>query len=201
MLEILNPSLKNKSLVLNRYGRNNTTLALGGAAVTAINALLQELEQEAGTTRRVFECVPEAQLGWRPHPKSLTLGQLALHVATIPGVIAEMATHSPFSAAPIPRLQPSSVAELFAALDQSVTEARKILSELDENELGSTWKLIDGDQVIMAVPRGALLRTLMLNHWYHHRGQLTVYLRQVGSVVPAIYGPSTDENPFMPKQG
>lgn len=164
--------------------------------MSMIEALLQELEQEAQTTRRVLERVPGDRLAWKPHDKSMSLGQLALHVATVPGAIAEIAGQSPF---PLPEFnQPSatSAAELIPALEQSVAKAREILRAMDDAALAKTWMAVDGDREVMAVPVGALLRSIMLNHWYHHRGQLSVYLRQVGVPVPSIYGPSADENPF-----
>lgn len=165
--------------------------------MSMIDALLQELEQEAQTTRRVLERVPDDRLGWKPHDKSMSLGQLALHVATTPGSVAEMALTSPF---PIPQfIQPSAgtAAELIPALEQSVTRAREILRGMDDAALGSIWRVVDGERELMALPLGAVFRTVMLNHWYHHRGQLSVYLRQVGALVPSIYGPSADENPFL----
>lgn len=82
------------------------------------------------------------------------------------------------------------------ALEASVGEAKKILSSMDDAALGETWRLLNGEREVMALPRGAVLRSIMLNHWYHHRGQLSVYLRLLGVPVPSIYGPSADENPF-----
>jgi uncharacterized damage-inducible protein DinB len=164
--------------------------------MTAIDAILQELDQEAQTTRRVLERVPGDRLAWKPHDKSMSLGQLALHVATVPGAIAEISRQSPF---PMPEfVQPaaSSAAELLPALDQSITKAREILRGMTDAELGTIWRVVDGDREVMAIPVGALFRSIMLNHWYHHRGQLCVYLRQVGVPVPSVYGPSADENPF-----
>ena len=164
--------------------------------MSMIKALLQELEQEAQTTRRVLERVPGDRLGWKPHDRSMSLGQLSLHVAMIPGAIAEMSQKSPFSISGFVQTSATSAAELVPALEQSVTKARQILGGLDESDLGKIWRAVDGDRDVMAVPVGALLRSVMLNHWYHHRGQLSVYLRQVGALVPSIYGPSADENPF-----
>jgi uncharacterized damage-inducible protein DinB len=126
----------------------------------------------------------------------MSLGQLALHVATIPGAIAEMSRQSPF---PVPRFvqpEPVSVAELTTALDQSVARACAVLGEMEEESLSDLWRVVDGDREVMVIPVAVLLRSIMLNHWYHHRGQLAVYLRQVGALVPSIYGPSADENPF-----
>jgi len=162
-----------------------------------ITELLQELEQEAHATRRVFERVPEDQLGWKPHEKSMTLGQLAMHVASLPAAIAEVALQPSFDVkTQIPLPSATSVAELIVTLDQSIAKARTLLSGMDETMLASTWRMVDGDRELFGIPRAAFLRSVMLNHWYHHRGQLTVYLRQTGALVPAIYGTSADENPF-----
>jgi len=164
-----------------------------------IEGMLQELEQEAATTRRVLERVPDNQLGWRPHQKSRTLGQLALHIAMVPGAVAEfVASPSPVQAPQFgPDPSPASSSELMPILDQSIAKARKVLGSMDDATLLATWRMMLGDREIFAVPRAAMLRSIMLNHWYHHRGQLTVYLRQLDVPVPSVYGPSADENPFM----
>jgi uncharacterized damage-inducible protein DinB len=161
-----------------------------------IDGLLQELEHEAQTTRRVLERVPEAHLGWRPHPKSMSLGQLALHVATTPGGVAELAIPPSVPVPKFDRPSATSAAELMTALNESVAKARMLLEGMDDATLLGPWKLMDGEREVMALPRAALLRTIMLNHWYHHRGQLSVYLRELNVPVPSIYGPSADENPF-----
>ena len=168
--------------------------------MSAIEMLLQELDHEAKATRRVLERVPDDRLGWKPHDRSMTLGQLALHVAVVPGAIAEMSQNSPF---PVPQFkQPSatSVTQLVETFDESLAKARRILGGIDDAALANTWRMVDGDREVMALPVGALLRALMLNHWYHHRGQLCVYLRQVGVPVPSVYGPSADENPFAARE-
>jgi uncharacterized damage-inducible protein DinB len=165
-----------------------------------IEALLQELEHEAKTTRRVLERVPDDRLAWKPHDKSMSLGQLALHVAVIPGRIAEMAQETPYHIRSVTQPSATSAAELVPALDQSVARAKEILRAMDDAALAKTWRAVDGDREVMAIPVAAVLRTIMLNHWYHHRGQLSVYLRQVGALVPSIYGPSADENPFAARQ-
>jgi uncharacterized damage-inducible protein DinB len=162
-----------------------------------IDSMLQELEQEAQTTRRVLERVPGDQLAWRPHEKARTLGELALHVAMVPGGVAELvASPSPAQAPEFTDPSPKSVSELIPALDQSIAKARKVLGGMNDATLMATWRLMQGDRVLFAVPRVAMLRSVMLNHWYHHRGQLTVYLRELGVPIPSIYGPSADENPF-----
>jgi len=158
--------------------------------------MLEELDRESQTTRRVLERVPNDRLAWKPHQKSMSLGQLALHVATLPGAIAEISLQSPFQAPKFVQPSASSASELLPALDESLAKAKRALGNQDDASLTSMWRLMDGDRELFAVPRGALLRTLMLNHWYHHRGQLSVYLRELDVPVPSIYGPSADENPF-----
>jgi uncharacterized damage-inducible protein DinB len=164
--------------------------------MSMIEALIQELEQESQTTRRVLERVPGDRLGWKPHDKSMSLGQLALHVATTPGGVSGMVRQSPM---PIPRfVQPSasSSAELIPALEQSVAQAKENLRAIGDSGLAGTFSVVAGDKEVMTMPVGAALRFIMLNHWYHHRGQLSVYLRELDVPVPSIYGPSADENPF-----
>ena len=162
-----------------------------------IDGMLQELEQETQTTRRVIERVPDNQLAWRPHEKARTLGELALHVAMVPGGVAELvASPSPAQAPQFTDPSPSSASELIPALDQSIAKVKEVLGGMDDAALMATWRLMQGDRELLAVPRVAMLRSVMLNHWYHHRGQLTVYLRELGVPIPSIYGPSADENPF-----
>ena len=164
--------------------------------MTMVDAFVQELEQEAQTTRRVLERVPDAHLGWKPHEKSMTLGQLALHVAVVPGAVAEVAAQSTASVPEFAHPAATSAAELVPALDESISKAKRVLAGMDDAALDATWQLVSGDRVVLALPRKAILRSIMLNHWYHHRGQLSVYLRQLGVRLPSIYGPSADENPF-----
>jgi uncharacterized damage-inducible protein DinB len=162
-----------------------------------IDGMLQEFEQETQTTRRVLERVPDNQLAWRPHEKARTLGELALHVAMVPGGVAELvASPSPAQAPRFTDPSPKSASELIPALDQSIAKVKKVLGGMDDAALMATWRLMQGDRELLAVPRVAMLRSVMLNHWYHHRGQLTVYLRALGVPIPSIYGPSADENPF-----
>src|SRR5436190_1472775 len=123
--------------------------------------------------------------------KARTLGELALHVAMVPGGVAELvASPSPAQTPQFTDPSPKSASELIAALDQSIAKAKKVLGGMDDTTLMATWRLVQGDRELFAVPRVALLRSVMLNHWYHHRGQLTVYLRAFGVPIPSIYGPS-----------
>lgn len=165
--------------------------------MSMIEALIQELEQEAQTTRRVLERVPDDRLNWKPHAKSMSLGQLALHVATIPGGVSDIVRQSPFSVPRFTQPSASSSGELIPALQDSVSRAKDNLRAIGDAGLAGLWQLVDADnRKVMAMPVGAVVRSIMLNHWYHHRGQLSVYLRQLNVPVPSIYGPSADENPF-----
>jgi uncharacterized damage-inducible protein DinB len=161
------------------------------------NAFLQELEQEAQTTRRVLERVPDAHLAWKPHVKSWSLGQLALHIATVPGGVASLVTGPSIDAPNFAQPSATRAADLLPALEQSLAQAKSVLHGLDDASMGAIFRIMVGGREVMALPRAAFLRTVMLNHWYHHRGQLSVYLRELGVPVPSIYGPSADENPFV----
>lgn len=162
-----------------------------------IEGVLQELNQEAEATRRLLDRVPENQLSWRPHPKARTLGELAMHVAVVPGGVAQFAAQQ--SPAQIPNFQDpplGKASELVPTLDESLSQAKKTLGGLSDAALTSPWRVMNGDRELFTMPRAAFLRSILLNHWYHHRGQLTVYLRQLGVSLPSVYGPTADENPF-----
>jgi uncharacterized damage-inducible protein DinB len=165
--------------------------------MTLIDGLLAELEQEAESTRRVLERIPDAHLAWKPHPKSMSLGQLALHVATVPGNVAELAAMDTVPEPPA-FVQPeaATAAELVPSLKESVAKARRALGDFDDARMSAMWRLQSGGRDLLAMPRVAFVRAIMLNHWYHHRGQLLVYLRLLNQSVPSVYGPTADENPF-----
>ena len=161
------------------------------------NAFVAELEQESQSTRRVLERVPQSHLSWKPHPKSMSLGQLALHVATVPGNVAELAAQDTVPEPPaFIQTEAASADELLGALTASIAKAKRHLAGMDDEAMGRTWRLMTGGREILAMPRAALVRAIMLNHWYHHRGQLLVYLRLLDLPVPSVYGPTADENPF-----
>jgi uncharacterized damage-inducible protein DinB len=162
-----------------------------------IDGLLAELEQESQTTARVLERIPQAHLSWKPHPKSMSLGQLALHVATIPGTVAELGSIDTIHEPPqFIQAEAATAAELVPALKASVAKAKQHLGGFDDAKMGATWRLMANGQELIAMPRAAFVRGIMLNHWYHHRGQLLVYLRLLDQSVPSVYGPTADENPF-----
>jgi uncharacterized damage-inducible protein DinB len=165
-------------------------------------SLLAEFEQELGTTRKFLERVPEERLAWRPHEKSMTVGQLALHIAQTPEGVLRLS--EPDEAAPpdfsAGRPQPATLREVLDTLDRSAAFLRQRLPTMDDRRMSNTFRVVQEGSTLMSLPRAAFLRSIMLNHWYHHRGQLGVHLRLLGTAVPSSYGPSGDEMPsFMSK--
>lgn len=162
-----------------------------------VDSFLHELEQESRATRRVLEAVPGDKLEWKPADKSMTLGQLAMHVATIQGRITRALLEDAMTIPKFRQGEPASKNEILSALDESLKGAKEALSGMDDEMVLATWKVIGPDGTErMSMPRVAALRTLVCNHTYHHRGQLTVYLRLLGVPVPSVYGPTADQNPF-----
>src|SRR2546426_10415527 len=142
-----------------------------------IDAVLMEMDQEAQATRRLLERVPEDKLSWKPHPKSFSLGQIALHVAQVPGGVSTMATQEVCEMPQFEQKEAENRAEILQTFERSLSTAREVLSQMDDQRLMGTWTLQNKGEVLMSVPRAGLLRTIMLNHYYHHREQLSVYLR------------------------
>jgi uncharacterized damage-inducible protein DinB len=158
--------------------------------------LLGELEEEAQATRRVLQRVPEDRLSWRPHPRSSSLGQLALHVAIIPSLGTHVLAPDVLEAPEFVQPEPRTAAEILTTLEESIASARRFLSDLTPERAEATWRLMSGGRELMAAPRLAMVRTLMFNHWYHHRGSLVVYLRLLDVPLPPVYGPTADEQAF-----
>ncbi len=159
--------------------------------------MIAEMEEEAEATRRILERVPNDKLDWRPHEKSMPLGQLARHVATIPGDMCAFFERESLDVNGIdPTPVATSVAELLPMLDDSLAKARQILTAMDDVTAGGTWRAVAGDQTLMEIPRTTGIRRYTLNHWYHHRAQLGVYLRMLDIPLPSVYGPSADDNPL-----
>jgi uncharacterized damage-inducible protein DinB len=155
-----------------------------------------ELDQEAQTTKRVLERVPEGKFSWKPHPKSYSLGQLAMHIAAAPGIVAGSAGKDTYEISGGPPPEPKNHKELMDTFSASLASAKDSLKDLNDARLMSTWNGMANGKVVLSIPRIGLIRAILLNHWYHHRGQLSVYLRLLDVPVPSIYGPSADENPF-----
>jgi uncharacterized damage-inducible protein DinB len=160
------------------------------------DALVMELDMEAKTTQRVLERVPEDKLAWKPHAKSYSLGQLALHIAASQGNLARAASVDNFDLPNFTQPEAKSKKEILDAHAQSLSTARDALRKMDDGRLMATWSMSAQGKPIASMPRIAFIRSIMLNHLYHHRGQLSVYLRMLDVPVPSIYGPSADENPF-----
>jgi len=175
------------------------TNAAATAEKTGIGtALAAEFREEAGTTRRVLERVPADKLGWRPHRKSLTLGQLALHIAAAPGRLVPLLqkTEHEINPSSLQFPEPATPAEILAAFDQTVKDAGAYLDGLTDEQALAAFTLKANGKTIFTRPRQGVVRMIMFSHIFHHRGQLSVYLRQLDVPVPSIYGPSGDENPF-----
>lgn len=163
-------------------------------------AYLAEFEQQAPVTLRYLERVPEDKLAWKPHARSMSAGQLALHIAAVPGNIVRFVQNASGQApnfANIP--QPASRAEVLRAFDESVATVKSLLPKLDDTAMHEMFRVLAGEQEVVAMPRHLFLRNIMLNHWYQHRGQLAVYLRLLDLPVPASWGPSADEAPAFPQ--
>jgi uncharacterized damage-inducible protein DinB len=162
-----------------------------------IDPILVELDQESAITRRILERVPTDKLSWKPHEKSMSLGELALHVATIAGEIASVASADGYDVESMrPPQVPATNSEILRRFDEQLRTANVLLGKMDDAFLLENWRLNKGEREIMSMPRLALIRSILLNHVYHHRGQLSVYLRILDVAVPSIYGPSADENPW-----
>jgi uncharacterized damage-inducible protein DinB len=166
------------------------------------DAMLAEFETQALITRRFLERLPEDKLTWKPHEKSMTAGQLAYHLATVPGGIVRFVSNNPAQAPESFQFpQPASRQEILNALDASLATVRELLPSFDDAAMNETWCMVAGEKQILAQPRSAFLRDIMLSHWYQHRGQFSVYLRLLNLPVPASWGPSADEPPLFMQRG
>jgi uncharacterized damage-inducible protein DinB len=162
--------------------------------------LLAELDREVPRSRRALEEVPAGKYDWKPHDKSMIFGYLAHMVATMPSWVAMGITRDELDVAPASgsamnreKLETSDA--LLNALDKSAADARAALAGTTDEFLMTSWKLLAGGHVVMDTPRWEMIQDT-INHWAHHRGQMTVYLRLMGAKVPAIYGPSADDKQF-----
>ena len=164
--------------------------------MTLAEAFIAELKQEAAATRKVLGRVPADRFAWKPHEKSTSLGKLALHIARLPRGIAEVLEQEVAEVPKVPMPEPASVEELLSTLEESVAYASAKLAEWGDEGLSVIWTMTSNGRTLMQMPRAAFVRSVMLNHSYHHRGQLTVYLRLLDVPLPVVYGPTADENPF-----
>lgn len=160
--------------------------------------ILPEFDEEIEATRRMLERVPGDRLGWRPHEKSMTLGRLASHIAEVPGWTQAVLGQDEFDMQPpggseFEAADLGSVEEILTLLGANATSARQAIAATDDGEFGRSWTLKKGGEEVFTAPKGGVLRSSVLNHLIHHRGQLTVYLRLTGASVPQTYGPTADE--------
>jgi len=163
--------------------------------VSLSSSFLGEFEHEMANTRKTLERVPTDKLAWQPHAKSMTLGRLASHISEMP-VWAVRNIQMPeydFATGGLLRTDLPSTQEIVEAFDKNVAAARDAISGASDEVLRENWTLRRGDRVVFAMPRLAVLRSMVLNHTIHHRGQLTVYLRLQDVPLPGLYGPSADE--------
>jgi hypothetical protein len=169
---------------------------------TMVDVFLEELEGELPPTRKALEQVPEGKSDWKPHPKSMPLGYLASLVATMPTWVAMTINQDSLDLNPPggkPSRSPEATTnrELLQQFEESAAKARDALRGTNDDFLmNTTWKLLVAGNVVSEEPRYMVLRRSVMNHWAHHRGQLTVYLRLNEATVPAIYGPSADDKSF-----
>jgi uncharacterized damage-inducible protein DinB len=164
--------------------------------------MLAEFEAQAPITRKFLERLPGDRLAWKPHEKSMSAGQLGLHIARVPGGSVRFVQQNPAQAPNFNNVpQPASVGEILAAFDESITAVRTLLPQFSDAAMQETWRMVQGNQELLTIPRAQFLRDIMLNHWFQHRGQLCVYLRLLNVAVPASWGPSGDEQPVFLQKG
>jgi uncharacterized damage-inducible protein DinB len=160
-------------------------------------SLLPEFDHEMATTRKVLERLPDEHLAWQPHEKSYSLQDLATHVVNVPGWVGITVDQDELDlAGEFPTPATGDRAALLGIFDENVRQARAKLEGASDATLLGSWTLKSGDTTLMTMPRVAVLRTFVMNHLIHHRGQLTVYLRLKDVPLPAVYGPSADDPTF-----
>jgi uncharacterized damage-inducible protein DinB len=160
------------------------------------DALLPEFDHEMAVTRTLLSRVPDGVFDWKPHPKSMSLGQLAQHIATLPLWGLVTLTQPSFDVAGNPPLAPSQTrADVLALFDGHVAQARAALVGIDDAALMTPWALKQGPQTIFSMPKAGVWRSFVMSHLIHHRAQLSVYLRMHDVPLPAMYGPTADERP------
>ena len=156
---------------------------------------LIDLDRELKVTRKVLERIPESHFAYKPHEKSMSLGRLAMHVATLPQWMRDTLAADELDLATVkpPRSEPASRDDLLQTFDEHVRAVNAALASIDDAALSRNWSLRRGDQVLHTAPRLLILRLWCLNHLIHHRAQLCVYLRLLNLPVPAVYFNSADE--------
>jgi uncharacterized damage-inducible protein DinB len=177
-------------------------MIIGGNEMALSDALLPEFDHEMANTRKTLERVPDEKFGWKPHEKSGTMGWLANHLATLPTWTGYTLNQDSLDLAPTggspPRPEPpTSREELLKLFDKNAAEARATIAGASDADFFKPWSLLSGGATLFTMPKVAVLRGFVMNHLIHHRGQLSVYLRLNDIPVPALYGPSADEDGGM----
>ena len=166
--------------------------------MTIAQSMLAEFETQAPITRRFLERLPEGKLTWKPHEKSMSAGQLAYHLAFVPGGTIRFVQNNPAQAPEFANFpQPADRQEILKTFDESIAAVRDLLPKLDDARMSETWRMVSNGHEVLAQPRSEFLRDVMFSHWYQHRGQFSVYLRLLHVAVPASWGPSADEQPLF----
>ena len=160
-------------------------------------SILPEFDRETATTRLLLERLPESQAAWKPHVKSMSLGQLAMHIANLPRWTSIALERTDFDTNPpdgsrMAGPEFESAATLLRSYDANVSAARALLARTTDGEFMVQWTLKNAGKSMFSMPRIAVLRSFVLNHAIHHRGQLSVYLRLLDVSIPNIYGPTAD---------
>ena len=164
---------------------------------TIATEVVNEMEREAEITNRLFDIIPEDKLDWRPHAKGKSLGELAMHLAVLPGNVASLAVKDVHEFTGIPKdEQATSREQIQTIFAESLEKAKEIVDSTDDENAMKEIQLIVNGKTVFAAPRIGFWRTVLLNHNYHHRGQLSTYLRILDVPLPSVYGPSADTNPF-----
>lgn len=165
--------------------------------IRLVDPILAEMDQEAEITKRLLDIVPEDKLTWRPHAKAKSLGELAMHIAGLQAGVAQAAQQDVAELPDFPPdPQPANRAEILDTFSDGLKKAKEIVSGTSDADVVAEWTLTKNGKTLMTMPRIAFWRTVLLNHNYHHRGQLSTYLRALDVPLPSIYGPSADTNPF-----
>jgi uncharacterized damage-inducible protein DinB len=161
-----------------------------------VEGILNEFRAEVPATRRLLERVPGDKLTWKPHAKSRSLGELAAHLAGVVGMVEKITSADEYTPSGPSPLGSRSIEEIRERFEQYVRNAEDALSQMTDEAAVGKWRLVFKGKEIFNRPRIDALRSNVLNHLYHHRGQMSVYLRLLDVSVPSVYGPSADENPF-----
>jgi uncharacterized damage-inducible protein DinB len=161
-----------------------------------VDAIIGEIDREAKTTQRVLERIPEDKLPWKPHPRSMTIGELGMHIAVAPLVLSEVVVKDVHEFGPNPKQGEVTRQTILDTFTKSTQKMKEVIGTFDDAKMASAITMTKDGKTIMAIPRAGFVRAIMMNHIYHHRGQLSVYLRLLDVPVPSIYGSSADEKMF-----